>query len=161
MKKSKNKNIINSFDRVINSAVRRAVNEKSLMFSKDSSFVLGNLVIKKVDTAYVVMDSRMEYTYYKTAFLDNAIYVAHQHQYSRYESIRKLLLLEKSYLKNEVDMTFYLHSYRLLKESGDEEKKNSVEDRYYVAREAKARAKREMKGITRTFSKRINTRKYS
>lgn len=162
MKKIKKKTLINSFDRAISSALQKAVDEKSLLFSKDSCFVLGNLTVKKCGSFYKIHPSaRPDDELYETVFLDNAIYIAYHHQKSMYTNIRELLKLERDYNKYDVDMMFYLHSYKLAKDLDDDIRRCSLEDRYYIAREYKSRIKSDMKRITKTFSKRINTRKYS
>jgi hypothetical protein len=161
VRKTSSSALLNNLDRAITTAVMKAVSDKSLLFSNDSTVVIGNMVIKKDDDLYKVMNHGMDTVHYVTRFIDNAIYIAHQHQFFKYDSIRKLLRLEKSYLKHDTDMKFYLHSYKLARTSDDEYKRNSLEDRYYLSREERARAKMEMKYVTKSFSKRINTRKYS
>lgn len=129
MNKSK-PGLISKLDRATRRAAEIAISRGFPIPGSGNVTYVGNfLVLKNSDNLYDVMTLDKSVLYGNISAKDIAIIIAQRVNNKEFSVVNRIIELEKKFTKYQLDMIFYLHSYRGAVKSHDYEKMYILEDK--------------------------------
>lgn len=147
--------LVNRLDEAIEGYIRATLK------SRRREVPFGNFKVTMVGNDYQVICKRTGEMLFVSVFQDTADCVAQAHANGDVATIKYMQRLERDYTKSDLEVMIHTHQYKASKAAQDELQRCVAEDRFYVARETRFKARRDMADYIKANRKSINTKKHA